>query len=87
MQSEETRAVVMRALVAMDSGAEDAREIVWQTKMLTSRAAQAVGAEAVQLHGGMGMTDELAIGHYYKRLLVCASQYGDGDWYAGQLSA
>ena len=87
MQSEETRAVVMRALVAMDAGAEDCREIVWQTKMLTSRAAQAVGGEAVQLHGGMGMTDELAIGHYYKRLLVCASQYGDGDWYAGQLSA
>lgn len=87
MQSEETRAVVMRALVAMDCDAENVQEIVWQTKMLTSRAAQAVGAEAVQLHGGMGMTDELAIGHYYKRLLVCASQYGDADWYAGQLSA
>lgn len=87
MQSEEARAVVMRALVAIDADADDARHIVWQTKMLVSRAALAVGAEAVQLHGGMGMTDELAIGHYYKRLMVCASQYGDGDWYASALSA
>ena len=77
----------MRALIALDTRAPDAQHIVWQTKMLASRAAQAVGAGAVQVHGGMGMTDELPIGHYYKRLLVCASQYGDGDWYANRLSA
>ena len=55
--------------------------------MFASCAAQAVGAEATQLHGGMGMTDELPLGHYYKRILVCTSQYGDGDWYANRLSA
>ena len=86
LRCEESRAVVMRALIALDSGTPDTQHVIWQTKMLVSRAAQAVGADAIQLHGGMGMTDELPIGHYYKRLLVCASQYGDGDWYANRLS-
>jgi alkylation response protein AidB-like acyl-CoA dehydrogenase len=40
-----------------------------------------VAQEAVQLHGGIGMTDELSIGHHYKRLMVLAKLYGDEAWY------
>jgi alkylation response protein AidB-like acyl-CoA dehydrogenase len=40
------------------------------------RAARLVGQGAVQLHGGMGMTDELAIGHGFKRLTVLERQFG-----------
>jgi alkylation response protein AidB-like acyl-CoA dehydrogenase len=38
-----------------------------------------IGQNAVQLHGGMGMTEELAIAHYFKRLLVIDAQFGNTD--------
>ena len=44
------------------------------------RSARYVGSQAVQLHGGMGMTDELVMGHYYKRLSMC-DPVRDADWY------
>ena len=40
-----------------------------------------VSQEAVQLHGGIGMTDELIVGHLYKRLMVLSRLYGDEAWY------
>jgi len=53
----------------------------------TARAARFVGGQAIQLHGGMGMTDELAIGHYYKRLTLCETLLGDGEFYLKRLGA
>jgi alkylation response protein AidB-like acyl-CoA dehydrogenase len=41
----------------------------------------------VQLHGGMGMTEELRIGHYFKRLLVIDSQLGNADYHLQQFAA
>ena len=35
----------------------------------------------------MGMTDELDIGHFYKRLCMCETQFGDGEWYLKQIGA
>lgn len=46
-------------------------------KAVTSSAALFVGRNAVQLHGAIGMTEECAIGHYYRRLFVIASLFGD----------
>ena len=42
---------------------------------------QLVGEEAVQLHGGMGVTEEMSIGHYLKRLMVIANIFGSADFY------
>jgi alkylation response protein AidB-like acyl-CoA dehydrogenase len=83
--AEEARAVVHAALQALDDGAADAQRAVWVAKVQTARAARFVGAQAIQLHGGMGMTDELAIGHYYKRLTLCETLFGDAEWYLKQL--
>ena len=38
-----------------------------------------VGAQSVQLHGGMGMTDELSVSHYYKRLMMIEMMFGNTD--------
>ncbi len=46
-------------------------------KAQAGRAGRFVGQQAIQLHGGMGMTEELAIGHYFKRLAIIDSMYGD----------
>ena len=86
--TEEARSVVHAALQALDeSTPEQARRAVWTAKVQTVRSARFVGGQAVQLHGGMGMTDELAIGHYYKRLTKCETMFGDGEWYLKQLGA
>ena len=85
--SEEARAIVHTALQALDDGARDAQRAVWHAKVQTAKSARFVGGQAIQLHGGMGMTDELAIGHYYKRLCMCETQFGDGEWYLKQLGA
>ncbi len=48
-------------------------------KVRIGQASRFVGQEAVQIHGGMGMTDELAIGHYFKRLTLINSEFGNVD--------
>jgi hypothetical protein len=48
-------------------------------KVQIGRACRFVGQNAIQLHGGMGMTDEMAIGHYFKRATMIESQFGSTD--------
>jgi alkylation response protein AidB-like acyl-CoA dehydrogenase len=50
-------------------------------KATTGRAARFVGQQAVQLHSGMGMTEELAIGHYFKRLTTAQYEFGSTDYH------
>lgn len=50
-----------------------------------SRAGRFVTEQSIQLHGGMGMTDELMIGHYYKRCLLLDSLCGSADWAIAKL--
>ena len=85
--TEESRAATHGALKAYDDGAPDAQKKIWKAKVQMAKSARYVGGQAIQLHGGMGMTDELAIGHYYKRLTMCETMFGDADWYLRQLSA
>jgi alkylation response protein AidB-like acyl-CoA dehydrogenase len=84
---EEARAVVHAALQALDDNAPSAQRAVWTAKVQTARSARFIGSQGIQLHGGMGMTDELAIGHYYKRLTLCETLFGDGEWYLKQIGA
>lgn len=86
VSTEEARAIVHAALQALDDGAPDAQQMVWMAKVKTAQSARFVGGQGIQLHGGMGMTDELSIGHYYKRLTMCETLFGDGEWYLRQLS-
>ncbi len=85
--TEEARASIHAALQALDDGRATAREAIWRAKVQTGRSARFVGAQGVQLHGGMGMTDDLAIGHYYKRLSQLEAMFGDADYYLNALAA
>ena len=51
------------------------------------KACKFVGQNAIQLHGGMGMTDELNIGHYFKRLTAIETLFGNSDFHLKQYSA
>lgn len=59
---------------------EEARgRAVSAAKVTVNEAAKFIGENAVQLHGGMGMTQELAVGHYFKRLTAIQSEFGTSD--------
>ena len=50
-------------------------------KAFVSADGRLLGEQAVQLHGAIGMTEDYAVGHYYKRLAAIANEYGDADWH------
>jgi alkylation response protein AidB-like acyl-CoA dehydrogenase len=55
-------------------------------KAITSSAAMFVGRNAVQLHGAIGMTEDCAIGHYYRRLFVIAHLFGNESMHLDRLA-
>lgn len=81
----EARAVIRTAALALDARARSAPQLVSAAKIATDRAGKFIGEQAVQLHGGMGMANDCAVGHYYKRLLCIGAQFGDVDWHLDRL--
>ena len=57
-----------------------------RARVQTSRAGRHIGKEAIQLHGGIGMTAEYKVGHYTSRLTAIDHLLGDGDWALDRLS-
>jgi alkylation response protein AidB-like acyl-CoA dehydrogenase len=75
------RSSVLAAARAVDAGAPDAVSLVSLAKARCSDAAILVANEAIQMHGGIGMTDEHEIGFYLKRARVSELSLGDGAWH------
>jgi alkylation response protein AidB-like acyl-CoA dehydrogenase len=79
----------MAILAAVYAGSDDARErrrAVAGAKAYVGQAARAVGQEAVQLHGAMGVVDDLIVSHYFKRLTMIDLTLGDVDFQLGRFS-
>ncbi len=74
------RSAVYAALTALDVGADNASEIVSMAKSKLSSVGKLAALEAVQMHGGMGMTDEIDVGLYLKRIRVAQELFGDSDF-------
>jgi alkylation response protein AidB-like acyl-CoA dehydrogenase len=78
----------MLAAVKVDSSDyAERRRAVSAAKELIGRAGRFVGQQAIQLHGGMGMTDELAVGHYVKRLTAIDTAFGNSDHHLDRFAA
>lgn len=69
------------ALMLSEADPAVRRRALSATKIEIDRTARRVGQEAVQLHGAMGVTDELAVGHYFKRLSMIGVSFGDASWH------
>lgn len=83
---EQARSMAMyAAMMAETPDAGERRRAVGAAKLLVSRAADQLGRDAIQLHGGIGMTEEYQAGHYFKRLSMIASQFGDADFHLSEL--
>jgi alkylation response protein AidB-like acyl-CoA dehydrogenase len=79
MELEQAVAAAYLATLKLDDDPDTRARSVSAAKATVGRAARAVGQGAVQLHGGMGMTEELAIGHYFKRLTALQFEFGSTD--------
>jgi alkylation response protein AidB-like acyl-CoA dehydrogenase len=87
MDCEETRSLVYMATLSLGLPRRERARAVSAAKVQVGRAGRHVGQEAVQLHGGMGMTDELAVGHYFKRLTMIDTLFGNVDHHLSRFAA
>jgi hypothetical protein len=78
-KEEQARSLLYRAALTDHSDAEKWQRAAAGAKAFIGENVDAIAREAVQMHGGMGITDELAIGHALKRVLVLARLFGDVD--------
>jgi alkylation response protein AidB-like acyl-CoA dehydrogenase len=80
------RAAVLKAQQLLDLGSDRADEAVSVAKAMTALATTLSVQEGVQMHGGIGMTDEYDIGFYMKRARVLAEMFGDANFHADKLA-
>ena len=89
MFMEHEQSVSMTYMATLKLGEDEAtrKKAVSAAKVRIGQAAKFVGEEAVQIHGGMGMTDELAVGHYFKRLTMINAELGNVDHHMKRYTA
>jgi alkylation response protein AidB-like acyl-CoA dehydrogenase len=85
-EMEVARAAVLKAQQLLDAGSDKADEAVSVAKAQSSLAAALAVQEGIQMHGGIGMTDEYDIGFYMKRHRVLAELFGDANFHADKLA-
>ena len=85
--TEQMRSIAMFATMMADS--DDATErarAMSAAKVELGRGGRLAGENAIQLHGGVGMTMEYAVGHYFKRIIMMNTLFGDGDFHLRKLA-
>ena len=81
MEYEQCKSLLFRATMETIQDPAMAQRTIHALKHLIGKSGIFVGENAVQLHGGMGVTEELRVGHFFKRLLVIDSQFGNADFH------
>ena len=80
MEYEQSKSLLYMAAMQMNSGKKtEKRKAISALKVQIGKSGRFVGQNAIQLHGGMGMTDELKVGHYFKRLTAIETLFGNVD--------
>lgn len=88
LHAEQARSMsYLAAIKCVDPDATERRRALSAAKVVIGQAGRFVGQQAVQLHGGMGMTDELMVSHYFKRLTAIDLTLGDADFHLQQFAA
>jgi len=82
MHLEQARSITLLAVNnALSSDADQRRKLVSAAKVRVGKAMRMVGQEAIQMHGGMGLANEAAISHYFKRLTAIEMTLGNTDFH------
>ncbi|MDX2209865.1 MAG: acyl-CoA dehydrogenase family protein [Sphingopyxis sp.] len=81
IEVEQAASMTLMGTLKIDLPAGERMAAVSLAKAKVARSAKFVGQNAIQTHGGIGITDELAIGHYFKRSTMIENQFGTPDWH------
>ena len=87
MEYEQCKSLLYMATMKHEEGASDAKKAISGLKYQVGKAGKFIGQQAVQLHGGMGVTDELNVGHYFKRLTTVGTIFGNTDYHLKKYSS
>ena len=79
INAEQSVSIGLMATLKLHDSDTERKKAASAAKVQIGRAGRFVGQQAVQIHGGMGMTDELNVGHYFKRLTMLDTLYGNVD--------
>ena len=63
------------------------RRAIAAAKVQTGKSGRFVGQQAIQLHGGIGITEECQVGHYFRRCMVIEHSFGDTGYHLAKLAA
>jgi alkylation response protein AidB-like acyl-CoA dehydrogenase len=83
---EVSKSAVLAALQALDTDSDKRSVLASMAKAKCSKVVQNATEEGVQMHGGIGMTDEFDIGFFMKRAAVCRQSYGDYHFHADRFA-
>jgi pimeloyl-CoA dehydrogenase small subunit len=84
---EQARSMAMLAtMMAAEENVRERRQAISAAKVQIGRSARIVGHGAIQIHGGIGMTMEAKVGHYFKRVTTIDTIFGDADYHLGLLA-
>ena len=84
---EQARSMAMLAtMMVAEPDARERRKAISAAKVQIGRSGRIVGHGAIQLHGGIGMTMEYKVGHYFKRVTAIDTAFGDADYHLGLLA-
>ena len=86
MEYEQSKSLLYMCAMKLAESAKDSSKAISGLKYQIGKASRLVGQQAVQLHGGMGVTDELNIGHYFKRLTTINTIFGNADFHLKRYS-
>ena len=84
---EQSRSLLIWAALTVADNNEESAKAIHSIKYQIGKAGTRVGEEAVQIHGGMGVTWELDVAHYFKRLTAINLMFGNADWHLDRLAS
>ena len=88
MEHEQAKSLLYMAAIRMSEDDELAAiKAISALKVQVGKGGRFVGQNAIQLHGGMGMTDELNVGHYFKRITAVETLFGNADFHLKKYSS
>tara|TARA_B100000029_G_scaffold367075_1_gene360509 strand:- start:1218 stop:2345 length:1128 start_codon:yes stop_codon:yes gene_type:complete len=86
MEYEQSKSLLYMATIKNVENSQDAKKSISGLKYQVGKAAKFIGQQSVQLHGGMGVTEELNVGHFFKRLTTIISIFGNTDYHLKRYS-
>ncbi|MEZ6028238.1 MAG: acyl-CoA dehydrogenase [Hyphomonadaceae bacterium] len=87
MAAEQATSMTYMVTLKLDEADKARKMAASAAKVQVGKAGKLVSQDAVQIHGGMGMTDELNVGHFFKRVTMIESQFGNTDWHLRRYTA